>query len=421
MHIWYIHPYAGGPGIGRMHRPYFLARGWQKAGHTVTVIVAANHHLLSRSGPLPEWTHVDGVPYLALAARGYTSGGVGRLLNMFDFCRSVRRLKERPGADLPPPDAIIVSSPHPFPVYAAEALCRHFKVPLVFEIRDIWPLSITEILGVSAWHPFVQLVARVERFAYSHADLIASLSPRVNEHVAKLGFGEVPFVWAPNGLSTEPVTPLAEPGENTRTALDLIAKWHAEGRTVVVHPGSMGPPNGLIELMDAVSRKPAGAEAEKLAVLLVGSGVLESELRRRAASANCPVAVVGEVSRTEVGEILAHCDIGYAGVRNVPNLYCYGTSLNKFADYMLAGLPNYLPIAPCGDPVSEANAGIAEATATPSAMCDGLLRLARVSPEDRRAMGERGRRYMLEHYDFDTIAARYAEAIQRVRNRPQRG
>ena len=40
MNIWMLHPFAGGPGLGRHWRPYLLADAWQRMGHRPLVISA---------------------------------------------------------------------------------------------------------------------------------------------------------------------------------------------------------------------------------------------------------------------------------------------------------------------------------------------------------------------------------------------
>ena len=411
MHIWYIHPYAGGPGVGGIHRPYLLARAWQRSGHSATVILSSFHHLMP-DGPLAEGLRdVEGVPYLMLRARPYRGNGLVRLLNMRDFCKGLRRLLPVLPAGVAPPGAIIVSSPHPFPVHAGKRLADRFGVPLVFEIRDIWPASITEIVATSRWHPFVMACARTERFAYRHADLIASVLPLADQHLASLGFGDKPFVWVPNGASLDDAPPQPIRSAAGSRAAAALERWRGEGRRIIIHTGAMGPPNGLLELVEELSGEPDERVSRGLTVLLAGSGSLAHEIEARGAAALCPIASVGEVPKSEVAALLARADIGYAGIRNIPALYRYGVSLNKVAEYLAAGLVTYLPIAPCGDAVSQSGAGIAEPAQSPRDIRSALIRLAALPPEERRRLGEKGQRYLSEHYDYDKIAARYSSAI----------
>jgi glycosyltransferase involved in cell wall biosynthesis len=201
MNIWYFNHYAGGPRIGKFIRAYHLSRAWAAEGHTATVFVARWHHLLERPEPLPPETIVDGMRYVALDARLYKGNGLHRILNMVDYCRSMRRLAGR--EDLPPPDAIIVSSPHPFGILPAWFLARRHRAKLVFEVRDLWPLSVVELNGTSRWHPFVLLCALVERFAYRRSHLVASLLGGAEAHMRAHGLGPNKFAHLPNGIDPD--------------------------------------------------------------------------------------------------------------------------------------------------------------------------------------------------------------------------
>jgi glycosyltransferase involved in cell wall biosynthesis len=414
MHIWYVNHYAGGPGIGAAYRPYHLSRAWQKLGHTATVFVASFHHHLFTDTKLDSETIVDGVRYISIPVPSYQGNGIARLANMAAFARGLSKLSRRVPRDLPKPDAIIASSPHIFPIYPAHTLAKHFGAKLVFEIRDIWPLSITVITGTSRLHPFVQLCAAAERYAYRHSNLVTSVLPRADRYLAAAGWGDKPFVWVPNGVGETAGEPTTVRSPDAAKLVSQIQSERAAGRVVLVHPGSMGPPNGLIPLMDAVTGPDAASLAGKLAIVLVGAGPLEAELRQRAQNAAVPVLIGGRVAKDDVAAIVAASDFGYAGVNNIEQLYQYGLSLNKFSDYLLERVPVFLPVAPCGDPVSEAGAGLVRPVNSVSDMRAALQELVALPVDERKAMGERGRAYMLAEYDYLKIARRYAEAIAKA-------
>ncbi len=411
MNIWYVNHYSGGPGIGPAYRPFNLARAWRAQGQDASVIMARFHHLIDRETELPGRMTVEGIPYHVLPARHYKGNGLARIANMFDFCRGLSRLGKALPDDLRPPDAIIASSPHPFVAYPAAKLARRFGAKLVFEIRDIWPLSLIEVAGASKRHPFVMACRAAERHAYQRADLISSLLPRADRYLATAGAGHKPFVWVPNGVNVNGAHGEREACTTTDAALTQIAAWKAEGRVVVVHAGSMGPPNGLIELLAAINT-PAGIERSRdFGILLVGSGVLSDQITRLAAGSPCEVRVLGRVPKSNVSAILKDADIGYCGLADRPTLYRYGVSLNKFGDYLGAGIACLLPITPCGDPVSESGGGIATAASSPQDLWAALATLIDLSHDERAQMGANGRAYMEREYDNARIAERYAEAI----------
>jgi glycosyltransferase involved in cell wall biosynthesis len=416
VNIWYIHHYGGGPGLGAYDRPYQLARAWEAQGHRATAFIASFHHLLQRPPPLEPEFSIDNARYVSVPARSYSGNGVGRILNLWDFSRNLYAtgLAQAHGGK---PDAIIASSPHPFAIFPASRLAKRFGASLVFEIRDIWPLSITEILGTSRLHPFVQMCAFAERFALAKSDLIASVLPRADRYLADRGFGHKPFVWVPNGSgSVRDRTELTS--EEGRHAAALTESWQREGNVVIAHAGAMGKPNAVDLLVEALAYGRSIGEADKCRLLLVGGGQEEAHLRELVKSSNVAgVHFSGRLPKGDVPALLEHVDIGYGGVRTHDRLYRYGVSLNKFADYYRASLPILLPIAPCGDPVSESGGGIARRAETPEAVWSALRELVILPPQQRRALGEKGRAYMASEYDYAGIAARYVDAIRRVAGR----
>ena len=349
--------------------------------------------------------------YLAVPARPYSGNGLGRILNIWDFSRNlvgVGRVQARKAV----PDVIVASSPHPFTIFPAFRLARRFRAKLVFEIRDIWPLSITEILGVSRLHPFVQACAFAERFALSKSDLIASVLPRLDRYLADRGFGHKPFVWVPNGTGPQRDN-AAFSSEEGKKAAALATKWEAEGDIVIVHAGAMGKPNAVDLLVEALAYGRSIGEARNCRLLLIGGGQEEAALRELAESKGVTdIHFSGRVPKSDVPLILENCGIAYGGVRTHDNLYRYGVSLNKFADYYRASLPVLLPITPCGDPVSESGGGIARRLDTPEEIWRTLRELVVLTPQQRRTVGEKGNKYMADKYDYAGIASRYVEAFQ---------
>ncbi|ODT65273.1 MAG: hypothetical protein ABS75_32345 [Pelagibacterium sp. SCN 63-23] len=415
MHIWYIHHYAGGPGLGAHYRPYHLARAWQAQGHTARIFVAGFHHLLEAQSALAPEFEIDGAQYVTIPARRYAGNGVGRILNMWDFSAGLRRAGRTYEKSGPSPDAIVVSSPHPFSIFVAQRLARRYRAKLIFEIRDIWPLSLTEILGVSRWHPFVQMCGFAERLALKRADLIASVLPRADRYLIDKGYENKPFVWVPNGVDNQEIGSSTSPDETSRIAWNTLVRWKQEGRVIIAHAGSLGKPNAVDLLLKAVLAARASGDADKYGVLLIGKGEQMSVLQQFVRDHELHgVYFVGHVAKKDVHRLVGECDIAYAGVRPFDELYRYGVSLNKFADYFGASLPVVLPIAPCGDPVSESGGGIARRMETPEAVWEALRELISLSPQERRALGERGKAHMAQQYDYAGIARNYIKAIARL-------
>lgn len=416
MHIWYIHHYGGGPGVGSYDRPYQLAKAWSRQGHSTTVFIADHHHLLEKGFSPPLKFAVNEVSYVALPTSDYSGNGIDRLRNIWNFCRQLNSVDKRHDLSIPSPDAIVASSPHPFTIFPAQRLARRHNAKLVFEIRDIWPLSITEILGTSRLHPFVQLCAAAERFALNNSDLVASVLPRADQYLADRGYGAKPFVWVPNGIDTQATGGTASLGSTLKPIEEKLSEWGSQKKTKIIYTGSIGKPNALDLLLDAVAYGSQQGEAEKCGVLIVGDGEQLSPLKSRAERLSLRnVYFSGRIPKHDTISIVRKADIGYAGLRNIAPLFRYGVSPNKIADYFNASLPVILPIAPCGDPVSESGGGVAQELNTPEALWGAIRNLVCLPSVDRQALGAQGRAYITTEYDYDRISDRYIKAINAVK------
>lgn len=415
MNIWYFHPYGGAPGYGKYLRPYYLGTEWNAVGHSATMFVSQFHHLLDKPEPLPDQFTVGGVRFIALKARAYSGNGVGRLLNMFDFCRSILKTTK---LGLPTPDVIIVSSPHPFSVFSAWWLARRQKATLVFEVRDIWPLSITEMSATPKWHPIVVLAAITERFAYRFSDLVASLLGNAEVHMKTKGLASGKFVHVPNGVPEAPSELIEYPSSPVgKEAAAKIQEWRAEGRTVFIHPGTQGHPSALDLLLEAVHLINSKGGSSRLGVILVGGGDTDTQLRKQAVRLKLDnVAFFPAVPKADALWLTAKSDVGYAGKRNFATVFKYGISFNKIVDFMEAGLPVILPIDTKGDPVSESGCGIVTGGNAPSDIAASIDQMLDMTSDERRTMGEKGRAYVKDHLSYRRISKAFIDAISAKRN-----
>jgi glycosyltransferase involved in cell wall biosynthesis len=91
-------------------------------------------------------------------------------------------------------------------------------------------------------------------------------------------------------------------------------------------------------------------------------------------------------------------------------IYRFGIAPNKLMDYMMAGCAVLHSVEAGNDPVAEAGCGLTVAPESAEAIADGLRRLAALTPDERRAMGQRGRDFVLAHHTYPVLAARFAAA-----------
>ena len=330
MNIWIVHPSAGGPGVGRHWRPYFLAQAWNGMGHRASVVCAASHHLMTGASHQAGRARIAEVDYWFVEAPYYRSG-LGRLRNGLAYARrlavdapEIARLFGRP-------DLIVASIPHLFHVRTACRVARHFGAKFWVEVRDLWPESMVALGLAPRWHPLVMLIAMQERRAYRSADRVISLLAGAEPYMRERGLGENRFVWVPNGVSQGELHQAAAATAIEHPLLRRAQALKAEGRQIAVYAGAMGPANALDTILGAA--RVLAQVQPKIHFLLVGGGSLRGHHETQAKALG-NLEFCDEVERPVAHALLSASDCAVIVFRRSA-LYRHGISPNKLFDHCL--------------------------------------------------------------------------------------
>jgi glycosyltransferase involved in cell wall biosynthesis len=397
--VWIVNQYAGSPWHGMEYRHYHLARGLAERGHRVVVLSGSRSHLFTRppqvSRPFTV-QDIDGVMYCWVAGPPYDrSISVGRVLNMTAFAAALEGL---PTSRLPRPDAILVSSPSLFPVPIASRWARRFGARLVFEVRDIWPLTLAELGRMSNRHPLMALMQRIEDHGYRAADSVVSVLPAACEHMVSRGMDPAKFHYLPNGID---LTGSRTPADAPAAVRDAIRN----GAFTVGFVGTLGRANVLETLIDAASLLDPG----EVQVVVVGHGPERARLAARAAGAG-NVTFAGPIPKAEVAAAVRLFDACYVGYRRSP-LYRFGVSPNKLYEYMAAGRPVLFAADAANQPVREADCGRTVAPEDPAALAAAIRSLQGCSEDERVRLGANARAYVERHHEYGQLAGELSEIL----------
>ncbi|WP_334190529.1 glycosyltransferase family 4 protein, partial [Noviherbaspirillum sp.] len=376
MRVLIVNHYSGSAELGMGYRHFYLAKEMQAAGHAVAIVASRFSHLRIRqpetrlADPHAGWNDHCGIPHLWLGGRPYHGNGLPRLLNMIEFAGDLWR--RAPGIAGWRPDVVLASSPHPFAVYGAVRLARRAGARLLFEIRDLWPLSLMELGAIPARHPLMRAIDHAEAFGCRHADKVISLLPCVDEYLALRGVGRDRWINIPNGVwLREWREPWPALDAGTR---DALAALRAQGRFIVGYAGSHGLANALDTLVDTA----AAMRDEQVAFVLVGDGPEKTLLRQRVAAKGLrDVHFLDPVGKDQIPALLQWFDAAYIGWHRQP-LYRFGIAPNKLMDYMMAARPVVHAVEAGNDAVGESGCGVTVRPEDPRAVADavrGLMRL----------------------------------------------
>lgn len=408
MRILYINHYAGSPRHGMEYRPYYLAREWVRAGHQVQIIASAQSHIRTRQPELAGARRldetIDGIQYLWFDTPGYFGNGIARVRNMVAFISRLFSESKRIAAEFKP-DVVIASSTYPLDIWPARRIAGLAGARLVFEIHDLWPLTPMELGQMSRWHPFIMLLQAAEKDAYRFADCVVSMLPKVGEHVEAHGLAPGKLHVVPNGIDENEWTAHTQLAP---AADHLLSALRVEGKSVIGYAGTHGISNALDTFLAAAKLM----RDEEVAFVLVGGGPEKAALKRwTAAESLSNVYFLDSVPKRQIPSLLQRFDVAYIGWRR-QSLYRFGIAPNKLMDYMRAARPVLHAVEAGNDPVAEARCGLTVAPEDAFATAQGLRTLLAASEEERQAMGQRGKQFVMANHTYPILAQRFLAACR---------
>ena len=400
--IWIINDYAGSPYHGMEFRNYYFAKEWVKHGYEVYIMTASYMHLFKK---LPKingnftFENIDGINYIWIKVPNYgESTNKKRVLKWFVFSAKLFFL---PFSKMKKPDVVIASPMAPFLTIPAYRLVQKYGAKFIFEVKDIWPLSIIELGNISPKHPLIQMMSWCERFAIRKADHIVSSLQNYGEHLKNDLHLEKDFVWINNGIDLEEMQKI-EP-----LPLEVAAKIPKE-KFIVGYAGTIGIANALESFLEAAKILRSHKD---IVFILVGDGKERTRLLERYGDLE-NVVFIDPIKKIQVQSMLKFFDVCYIGLKK-EKLFKYGVSPNKLFDYMFSGKPiiyaidsgenNIVDLARCGISVEAEN---------PQAIADAIVRLYSISQEEREQMGKNGKEYVLENFTYEKLAQKYESLFE---------
>jgi glycosyltransferase involved in cell wall biosynthesis len=405
--ILLINQYAGSPTHGMEFRPYLLAREWVRSGHEVLIVAGSPSHVRARNPELRRIVtreRIEEVDFEWLRLPSYDGNGTRRAANIIAFASLVRG-RSASLARAFRPDIVVASSTHPLDIYGARAIARRSNARLVFEVHDLWPLTPIELGGVSPRNPFMLAMGRAETYACAHADTVVSIPPETDRYLLTRGMDAARYVHIPNGVALEE-------SDSQRQSLpteheSLLAQLRAAGTFIVGYAGGLGMANAMDDLLAAA----ALVREENIAIVLWGDGPDRGALELQARTGRLAnVHLLGRIAKAAVRTALEACDAVYLGWKDL-SIYRFGVSPNKLYDYMAAGRPILHATNAPSDPVAASGSGLSVAAEDVPAIASALVELTRLTHEERRAMGARGRQHVVANHEYGRLAERFLDAV----------
>ena len=343
---------------------------------------------ISRVNPFP--TDKRNIPARAVAFGGFTA-----LATAVGMASPIR------------PDAVLAMSPPLTLGPAGAAVARARRIPLVFNIQDVFPDVAIE-LGLLSGDRAIAGARWLERTSYRLSDAVTVLSDDLADNVrtkitaglshARAAQQAAKVRVIPNFVDTEHIRP--EPPDN-----GYRAEYELVGRSVVMYAGNVGLSQSL-DLVILAARAFRDTRPEVMFVIN-GGGAARPELEQQAG--DLPnVRFVDMQPLERLPEVLAAADIHVVPLRaglarsSVPS---------KMYSILAAGRPIVASVdegTEVARTVEQAGAGLAVPPDDPEAFIRALAELLD-DPARRARMGEAAREFVVDWASPAAVAASYEQ------------
>lgn len=402
MRILYFHQHFKTPSYAGGTRSYEFAQALLKRGHKVTMVCG---ELAKLNLPITKEKNVfrgnvDGIDVIQIALPYSNSDGlVKRSLTFIKFAWKGIRIAMREKYDL------LFATSTPITAGIPGIIAKLFrKKQFVFEVRDLWP-ELPKALGMKNLF-LLWGMSLLEWLSYRYADACIGLSPGICDGIRRRSPKYRKIVMIPNGCDLE----MFVPGKREDLKLNGVKSTD----TVAIFTGTHGIANGLEAILDAAVILKQW-KRDDIVLVFIGDGSMKEKLVERAKMEeldNC--RFWGPIPKNQLNRIVSSADIGMMVLANIPAFY-YGTSPNKFFDYISSGLPiiNNYP-GWLADLIHKHECGVVVEADNSIAFAKGLIELADNSSK-RQKYGVNARILAETMFNRETLSKQFVQYLEQVK------
>lgn len=302
-------------------------------------------------------------------------------------------------------DAIFVFQTSPITVALPALILRRIKrAPLAMWVLDLWPETLPAVGAVRS-PLLLKGVGALVRFIYRRCDVIFAQSKAFFQNIEARSRGSARVGYLPNWVEST----FEGEGEDVETAPELLAYRDTFN---VMFAGNIGDAQDFPAILDAAERL---RERSELRWLIVGDGraaeVVRTEIHRRGLGVQ--VILLGRFAVDRMPAFFRAADALLVTLRADPVFAM--TIPGKVQTYLASGVPIVAMIDGEGARVIiEAGAGLVCPSGAGDLLAERVTALMALTPDERAAMGARGRSYCRKEFGRDVVFSRLDDDLREL-------
>lgn len=401
--IWIFNHYAVTPDLPGGTRHFDFAKELTRRGYSITIFASSFIHSIFKNrkfddnGTFYSIENYEGVRFVWIKTFHYTKNNWRRAINIFSYFWKAYFI----GKKLPRfckkndrPDIIIGSSVHPFAAFVASKLAKYYKVPFIFEVRDLWPQTLIDLKIISKNSLIITILFKLEKICLQNCVAVISLSPLTENYLkTKYNFKSEKLFYIPNGVNLD----------NSYTECTECKKEKSK-KFILIYTGNIANSNFINIVIDVAEIL---KKNKNIIFKIYGSGSSLKDIKDKINELNLDnIFILPPVQKKEIPYILEMADVLLLPTNNV-----YYGSENKLYDYLAAEKPilyinvsshNYIK-----------GTGI-RVKANSSEIVKGILKLHNYSESDRKKMAIKGRKYVEKDHNIPVLVDKLEKIINEV-------
>jgi colanic acid biosynthesis glycosyl transferase WcaI len=388
------------------HRVHQLAAELVKRGHEVQVVTGYPTYPYDRfyEGYAPglyDREEYEGAKVLRLPHFSHSQrSAVRRILNYVSYSLSAMILGN---ALIRRADVMYVLMPPPLLGLAAKCISMFHRIPLVYDVQDIWPDAI-EASGFECSNVVKRSLKLIEKTVYTFAKAISVPSEGYKRNLVEKGVGEDRITVIPNWADEQIYRPESCDGS-------MAKQYGVHGKFTIVYAGNIGYSQSIHTILDAAAMLLDKAD---IRFVLAGDGASFQSMKQVSNARGLKnVVFTGRLPVEAMPSLFSIADLLVIHLRNHPIFRI--TIPSKTQAYMACGKPILMAVeGDAAELIRTTNSGVTCRQENATEMSEAILKVYGMTLEERRTMGDNALRTCVQRFLKADIVERYERLFYHV-------